>query len=153
MVGGTLALKLRRRKHMASGAFLRRSSCCGARDPVGEDFHMPKLLCPAFSVRPVVRGRVVVGELMFPFAQLPNIIRRLRSWGAILNWPAADKPGEHSTRRVAARALMSAGGTFAQLLRAGKRHGNAVRSYLDLGEDERRATTDILIEDSDGEPS
>ena len=61
MVGGTLALKLRRRKHMASGAFLRRSSCCGARDPVGGDFHVPQLLCPVFSVWPVVRGRVVVG--------------------------------------------------------------------------------------------
>ena len=48
---------------------------------------------------------------------------------------------------------MSAGGTFAQLLRAGQWRGNAVRAHLDLGEAARRVMVDILIEDPDDEPS
>ena len=48
---------------------------------------------------------------------------------------------------------MSAGGTFVQLLRAGKWRRYAVRSCLDPGEDGLRAMTHILIEDSDDQPS
>ena len=48
---------------------------------------------------------------------------------------------------------MSAGGTFAQLLRAGQWRGYAVKFYPDPGEAGRRAMTDILIEGSEAEPS
>ena len=47
---------------------------------------------------------------------------------------------------------MSAGGTFAQLLRAGQRGGEAVRFYLDISEGGRRAMADILFEASGDEP-
>ena len=95
----------------------------------------------------------MVGDLIFPSFQSVNLIRHLRSRGTQLRWPAAEKLGTHSLRRGAARALVAAGGTFAQLLRAGQWRGNAVRLYLDLGEDERRAMTDILIEGSDDDQS
>ena len=153
MVGGCLALKLRRRKHMAPGSILKRSCCCEGRDPDGEDLHIPQLLCPVRSIWPVVCDRVVAGELIFPSFQLRNVLRHLRERGARLNWPAADILGTHLFTHCAARALMSSGGTYAQLLRVCQWRGNAVRFYLDLGEDERRAMTDILIEGSEDEPS
>ena len=153
LVGRCLVLKLHRRKHMSSGAILRRSCCCEGFNPDGDELHIPQLLCPVCSIWPVVRDRVVVGDLIFPSLQSVNLIRHLRSRGTQLRWPAAEKLGTHSLRRGAARALVAAGGTFAQLLRAGQWHGNAVRLYLDLGEDERRAMTDILIEGSDDDQS
>ena len=99
------------------------------------------------------RDWAVVGEPIFPSFQSRNLLRRLREGGARLNWPLADKLGTHSFRRGAARALMSAVGTWLQLRRAGQLRGNAVRLYLDLGEDERRSMTYILIEGSEDEPS
>ena len=72
--------------------------------------------------------------------------------GVRLNWPAGDKLGAHSLRCGEARSLMSAGGKFARLLRAGKRHGNAVRFYLDLSAGERGTVAGILIEGSEDEP-
>ena len=95
----------------------------------------------------------MVGELISPSLQSSNLIRNPRSRGAILNWPAAAGIGARSFRRGAAGALVFAGGTSAQPLRAGQWRGNAVRVYPDLGEDERRAVADIVIEDSDAEPS
>ena len=58
----------------------------------------------------------------------------------------------HSSRRGVARALMPAGGTFAQLLRAGQWSRNNVRPFLDFSDGKRRATADSLTEDSDDEP-
>ena len=42
-VGSCLAIKLRRRKHMAFGSILKRSCCCVGRNPDGEDLHAPQL--------------------------------------------------------------------------------------------------------------
>ena len=76
----------------------------------------------------------------------------MRSIGESLYWSNADILGTHSIRRRAARALMFAGGTLAQLLRAGQWRGCGVRAYLDLDEEENRAMMDILIEGSGDEP-
>ena len=78
MVGSCLALKLCRSKHMASGSILKRSCCCQGRDRGDEDLHIPQLLCPVCSIWPVVRDRVVVGELIFPSPQSRSLIRHLR---------------------------------------------------------------------------
>ena len=64
VVGGCLALKLRRRKHMASGAIRKRSCCREGYDPQSRDLHISQLLRPVCSIWPVVRGRVLVGELL-----------------------------------------------------------------------------------------
>ena len=108
MVEGRLVLKPRRRRHVASVVILKRSFCCEGRDPHGEDLHIPQLLCPLRPNWPVVRGRVLVGGLISPSFQSPNLIRHLRSRGANLNWPPADKLGTHSLRRGAALALKPA---------------------------------------------
>ena len=60
---------------------------------------------------------------------------------------AADEAGTGE-----ARALMSGGGAFAQLLRGGQWRGRAARFYLDLNGSERRAMADILNEGSGDEP-
>ena len=54
-------------------------------------------------------------------------------------------------RRGAARAILEAGGSFAQLLRAGQWHSSAFRLYLDLGVEEKKAMAAVLIEASDDE--
>ena len=138
---GRLALKLPRRIHMAPGAILTRFCCCGGHDPQGKDLRVPQLLCLVCSVWPIVRERVVVGE---PIGyQLPNLTWLLGSIGARFNWPAADELGTHPLRFVAARALMTAGGTFAQLLRAGQWRRNAARFSPNVSEGERRPAADI----------
>ena len=128
MIGGCLVLELRRREHMASGSILKRSWCREGQNPDDEDLHIPQLFCPVCSIWPVVRDRVVAGELIFPSIQTCNLIRHLRERGASLKWPPTDKLSTNSLRRGAARALISAGGTYAQLLRAGQWRGNSVRS-------------------------
>ena len=153
MVGRRLALKLRRRRHMASGSILKRPLCCERHDPASEDLHIPQLLCPVRPIWPAVRDRMVAGQPIFPALQSRNLFRHRRERGASLNWPAANKLGTQSFRRGVARALISAGGAYARLLRPGQWRGNAVKFYLDLGEDERRAMTDIFFEGSGDEPS
>ena len=83
-VQGRQAPKLLSREFMASGAILKRSFCSQGYDPKGVDLHIFEPLCPVCSIWPVVRGRVVVGDLIFPSFQLRNLIRRLRSRGARL---------------------------------------------------------------------
>ena len=77
MAGGRLALKLRRRKNMAPVAILVRSRRREGHDPQGEDSHVPQLLCPTSPSRPILRERVVAGELISPSAQSRHIIRPL----------------------------------------------------------------------------
>ena len=77
MAGGRLALKLRRRKNMAPVAILVRSRRHEGQDPKGEDSHVPQLLCPTSPSRPILRERVVAGELISPPAQSRHIIRPL----------------------------------------------------------------------------
>ena len=139
MVGGYLLIELRRRKNMASGAFLNRPCCCDGHDSPIDDFHVPQLLFPACPVRPVVRERVVVEKLISPSFRPPNLIRHPSSRGASPNWAAADKLATHSLRRGAVRSGMPAGGTFDQLLRASQRRGNATRPLFGLREGGRRA--------------
>ena len=118
MVGRRLVLKLRRRKHMASGSILRRSCCCGGRDPRGEDLHVTKLLRLVGSIWPGVRERELVGELVSPPIQSSNLIRLQKSKGVSLNWPSADNLGTHFQTWRGPGVNVS-GGPFAQLLRAG----------------------------------
>ena len=152
LVRGRPVPKLHRRKHMSSGAILSRGCCCESYAPNGDGAHIPQLLCPTCPIWPTVRARVTVGELVFPSLQSSNLVRMMRSIRESLHRSNADKLRTHSIRRVAARALMSAGGTFRQLLRADQWRGCAVRAYLDLDEEENRATMDILIEGADYEP-
>ena len=107
--GGCLALKLRQRKHVASGAILTRARCCERYAPYSEELHVPHLFRPACSICPIVRGQVIARNLTFPSLPLPqgaNNICRSRSVGCCLNWPEADGLGTHSLGRGAARAFI-----------------------------------------------
>ena len=64
-------------------------------------------------------------------------------------WEKAEKLGTHSLRRGAAGAILAAGGTSAQLLKAGQWHSSAYRLYLDMGGGGAKAMASVLIEDSD----
>ena len=55
LVGGRLALKLRRRRHMTPVATPARSGCREGYDPPGAGLHIPQPLCPVCSVWAIVQ--------------------------------------------------------------------------------------------------
>ena len=61
------------------------------------------------------------------------------------------KLGTRSVRRGAARAILVAGGSFSQLLRAGQWHSSAYKLYLDMGRDGATAVSAFLADASDDE--
>ena len=79
----------------------------------------------------------------------PTFAHSLRSMARQFGWEKAGKLGTRSIRRGAARAILAAGGTFAQLLRAVQWHSSAYRLYLDMGGEEAKAMASVLTEDSD----
>ena len=89
------------------------------------------------------------GEKLFPGITGSTFTHSLRSMARQFGWEKAEKLGTRSIRRGAARAILAAGGTFAQLLRAGQWHSSAYRLYLDMGGEEAKAMASVLIEDSD----
>ena len=147
-VGGRLVLKLHRRKHMSSGALPSRGCCRESYAPNGDEMHIPQLFCPACSIWPIVRARVIVGELVFPSLQSSNLIGMMRSIRESLHGSNAVKLGTHSIRRGAARAFFRC----RRDIRPALDLDCAVRAYLDHDEEANGATMDILIESSDDEP-
>ena len=79
-----------------------------------------------------------------------RVLSELRALAREHGWGRAEL-GTHVSRRGAARAILSAGGSFAQLLKAGQRRSAAYQLYLDLGRQESQAAADILFEASDVE--
>ena len=79
------------------------------------------------------------------------MLSELRYFAEGREWPRANRLGTHSFRRGAARAILEAGGSFAQLLRSGQWHSSAYQLYLDLGHEEATAMASVLVEGSDDE--
>ena len=78
-----------------------------------------------------------------------NVLGELRSPGEARDWKSAEKLGTHPPRRKAARAILDAGGPFAQLLVSGQWRSAAYKLYFDLGREDTGAVASILIEASD----
>ena len=98
----------------------------------------PQLFCQVCSIGPVVRDHARVGGPICPSRQGYNLIHTLTLVGAHLGWPGAGSCGTHPFERAAARAFMFEGGTFAELPRAGRWRGAAVRFYVPLKRRTRR---------------
>ena len=146
---GQLVIKLHRRKHMAEGSRMVRKCICHKYPTGSLEIHVPQLFCPVCSFWENMRRRVMCGEKLFPGITGSTFTHSLRSMARQFGWEKAEKLGTHSIRRGAARAILAAGGTFAQLLRAGQWHSSAYRLYLDMGGEEAKAMASVLIEDSD----
>ena len=80
-----------------------------------------------------------------------SVLTELRSAAHLGGWAQATKLGTHSVRRGAARAILEAGGSFSQLLRAGQWHSTAYKLYLDMGREETTAASPLLGRASDDE--
>ena len=91
----------------------------------------------------------MTGEKLFPNITGSTFVSSLRCMARQLGREKSERLGAHSIRRGAARAILDAGGTFAQLLKAGQWHSSAYRLYLDLGGEEAKAMASVLIEDSE----
>ena len=66
-------------------------------------------------------------------------------------WGKAEELGPRGIGGGEARAILDAGGTFTQLLRAGQWHFSAYRSYLNLGIGEKQSMASIFFGASDDE--
>ena len=96
-----------------------------------------------------MRRRVMAGERLFPNITGPTFVSSLRCLARQAGWEKTDRLGAHSIRRGAARAILAAGGTFSQLMKAGQWHSSAFKLYLDLGGEETKGMSSVLIEDSE----
>ena len=113
------------------------------------EIRLPQLYCPVCVLWETIRRRERTGGKLSPGASGPGFTDRLRSLARRLGWERAERLGPLSIRRGAARAILEAGGSFAQLLKAGHWHSSALRYYLDLGVEETAATAAATIESSD----
>ena len=146
-----LVIKLHRRKHMAGGARMVRGCICDRYPPGSLEIHVPQLFCPTCVLWGAICRRVRAGQMLFPGLTGPLFTDKLRRMARSLGYEKAERLGSHSIRRGAARAILEAGGSFAQLLKAGQWHSSAFRLYLDLGVEEKKAMAEVLIEHSDEE--
>ena len=149
--GAKLAIKLNRRKHMASGSRLVRTCICDEYADDSLELHIPQLLCPVCQLWPAIRQRASVGEALFEGWAGKRVLSDLRDFAMGREWPRATKLGTHSFRRGAARAILEAGDSFSQLLRSGQWRSSAYQLYLDLGREEANAMASVLVEGSDDE--
>ena len=147
--GGKLIIKLNKRKHMATGSRMARACICEDYSPASLELHIPQLLCPVCQLWPAIRQRVPVGGALFEGWTGKRVLAELRYFAEGREWPRAARLGTHSFRRGAARAILDAGGSFAQLLRSGQWHSSAYQLYLDLGHEEATAMASVLVEGSD----
>ena len=67
------------------------------------------------------------GEKLFLGITRPPSDEKLGSAARQCGWAMPERFGTHSIRREAARAMLEAGGSFAQLLKAGRWHSSAFR--------------------------
>ena len=133
---GNLVIKLRRRAHIAAGSRMIRK-CLREKCPDGS----PHMICPTCGL---------LGERCSPelTAKAPRMDCGARPEGAAgkrpRNWEEAEKR-PHSIRRGAARAILVAEGSFAQLLRAGQWRPSAYRLYLGVGIEEKKTMASVLL--------
>ena len=149
--GGKLIIKLNRRKHMATGSRLVRACICEEYSLDSLELHIPQLLCPVCQLWPAIRQQAPVGGALFEGWTGKRVLAELRYFAEGREWPRANRLGTHSFRRGAARAILEAGGSFAQLLRPGQWHSSAYQLYRDLGHEEATAMASVLAEGSDDE--
>ena len=129
---------------MARGSELARICACEeyVRDALG--LHAPQLWA-------AIRQLAATGERLVLGWAGEKVLTELRAFGELREWRGAGRLGTHSFKRGAARAILEAGGSFSQLLRAGERRSSAYQLYLGLSSEESRAVTSILVEASGDE--
>ena len=113
-----VVIKFHGSEHMAGAARIVRQCIC-ERYPAGSlKIHLPQLYCPACVLWEVIRRRARTGGKLLPGAPRPGFADRLRSLARRLGWERAERLGLHIARRGATRAILEAGGSSAQLLKA-----------------------------------
>ena len=119
--------------------------------PDALELEAPQLSCPVCQVWPAICRLAQVGRPTLPAWTGRSVLAELRPAARLGGWVQAMKLGAHSVRRGAARAILEAGGSFSQLLRAGQWHSSAYKLYLDMGREETTAVSALLADASDDE--
>ena len=100
---------------------------------------------------PAVCRIAATGKHLFPTWTGKLVLTELRPLARAGGWTQAAKLGTHSVRRGAARAILEAGGSFSQLLRAGQWRSLAYKLFLGMGREEPTAVSSLLADASDDE--
>ena len=148
---GKPVIKLNRRKPMARDSKLVRVCICEQYAQDALELHAPQLSCPVCQMWPAIRQLAATGGQLFSGWAGKKISTELRSFGESRERHGAGRLGTHSCRRRAARAMLEAGGSFSQLLRAGQWRSSAYQLYLDLSSEDPQAVTSIWVEASGDE--
>ena len=100
---------------------------------------------------PTTRQLAATGGQLSPGWTGAEVLTEFRAFGEVKEWRGAGRLGAHSFRRGSALAILKAGGSSSQLLRAGQCRSSAYQLYSDLSSEESRAAASILVEASDDE--
>ena len=118
---------------MATGPEITGRCICEAFREEFLELHVPRFFCLICSSWPAIRAKTEEGEDLFPGCTGRGGLTELRAVARQQGWGRAAKLGAHAFRRGAARAILSSGGSFAQLLKGGQWYSSAYQRYLDLG--------------------
>ena len=124
---------------------------CEDNAPDAPELHSPQLFCPVCQPWPAIGRLAHVGQPVFPGWTGKSVLTELRSAAHLGGWAQVTKLGTHSIRQGAARAILEAGGSFSQLLRAGQWRSSTYKLYLDMGREETTAASILLVDASDDE--
>ena len=116
---GNLAIKLNRRVHTSGRSRMARKRLCGKCPDGSPEIHAPQVFCPECTLRGNARRAVRAGGKLFPGFTGAGAADKLRSTARQFGREEARKLGPRSIRRGAAGAIVEAGSSFSQLLRAG----------------------------------
>ena len=136
---------------MATGSRMVRVCVCEDYAQGYLELHAPQLYCPVRHLRPAICRIAAIGQPLSPKRKGKLVLTELRSLARAGGWAQASKLGTHSVRRGAARAILEAGGSFSQLLRAGQWRSLAYKLCLDMGREETTAVSSLLTDASDDE--
>ena len=118
---------------MAARATIARG-CIRGECPQGSlELHVPQHFFQACSLWPAIRARTDAGAELFPGWAGKKVLAELRAFLRRHGWDNAERLGTLSVLQGAARAILSAGGTFAQLLNAGQRRFSAYQQGREAG--------------------
>ena len=151
LVDRKLVAKLNRRKHMAHGSRLARVRICETYAREAAELHIPQLFCSACQLWPAITRLAHAGAFLFPNWTAKGVLLELRSLARARGWTQANRLGTRSCQRGAARAILEAGGSLSQLLRAGQWRSSAFRLHLDVGQEETNAASSLPMGASGGD--
>ena len=105
---------------MAAVSTIARAYACEACPQGSPDLHVPQRVCPVSAMWPAIVKWVCAGGPLFTLWAGEEVLQEMRAVARAREWVRAEEPVAISLRRGAVRAILEAGGAFAQLPKSGR---------------------------------